>query len=111
MSKLLSAIVRRLRDPDSSVRSACVSASLSLSSRLTSSSFASITKPFLEFLFREHDSNTRAALCLVSIIEGSQSLDSGSLKRLLLRFWIQSVEKSCPNSISHEHIEEMGFGQ
>ncbi|XP_022885324.1 TORTIFOLIA1-like protein 4 [Olea europaea var. sylvestris] len=88
LSKLLSAIVRRLRDPDSSVRSACVSASLSLSSHLTTPSFASITKPFLESLFREQDSNTQtgAALCLVSIIEGSQNPDSGSLKRLLPRF-------------------------
>ncbi|CAI9753913.1 unnamed protein product [Fraxinus pennsylvanica] len=88
LSKLLSAIVRRLRDPDSSVRSACVSASLSLSSHLTAPSFASITKPFLESLFREQDSNTQngAALCLVSIIEGSQNPDSGCLRRLLPRF-------------------------
>ncbi|CAA2934328.1 microtubule-associated TORTIFOLIA1-like [Olea europaea subsp. europaea] len=88
LSKLLTAIVRRLRDPDSSVRSACVSASLSLSSHVTAPSFASITKPFLESLFREQDSNTQtgAALCLVSLIEGSQNPDSGSLKRLLPRF-------------------------
>ncbi|CAI9757465.1 unnamed protein product [Fraxinus pennsylvanica] len=88
LSKLLTAIVRRLRDPDSSVRSACVSASLSLSLHVTAPSFASITKPFLESLFREQDSNTQtgAALCLVSIIEGSQNPDSGSLKRLLPRF-------------------------
>ncbi|KAL2515839.1 ARM repeat superfamily protein [Forsythia ovata] len=88
LSKVLTAIVRRLRDPDSSVRSACVSASLSLSSHVTAPSFASITKPFLESLFREQDSNTQtgAALCLVSIIEGSQNPDSGSLRRLLPRF-------------------------
>lgn len=85
LSKVLSAVVRRLRDPDSSVRSACVAASLSLSSQLTSPQFTSITKPFLESLFIEQDSNTQngAALCLAAIIEGSRNLDVGSLRKLL----------------------------
>lgn len=87
LSKLLSAIVRRLRDPDSSVRSACVSASLSLSSHITSPSFTSITKPFVESLFIEQDTNAQngAALCLSAIIEGSRNPDPGSLRRLLPR--------------------------
>ncbi|KAK6123014.1 hypothetical protein DH2020_043243 [Rehmannia glutinosa] len=71
LSKVLSAVVRRLRDPDSSVRSACGAASLSLASHLTSPPFTSITKPFLESLFIELDSNTQngVALCLAAIIE------------------------------------------
>ncbi|KAL2244016.1 UNVERIFIED_CONTAM: TORTIFOLIA1-like protein 4 [Sesamum indicum] len=87
LSKLLSAVVRRLRDPDSSVRSACVAASLSLSSQLTSPPFTSITKPFLESLFTEQDCNTQngAALCLAAVIEGSRNPDVGSLRKLLPR--------------------------
>ncbi|KAK6153348.1 hypothetical protein DH2020_012987 [Rehmannia glutinosa] len=87
LSKLLSAVVRRLRDPDSSVRSACVGASLSLSSNLTSPPFTSIAKPFLESLFIEQDNNAQnaAALCLAAIIEGSRNPDVGSLRRLLPR--------------------------
>ncbi|PIN02979.1 hypothetical protein CDL12_24503 [Handroanthus impetiginosus] len=87
LSKLLSAVVRRLRDPDSAVRAACVAASLSLSSQLSSPPFTSIIKPFLESIFTEQDSNTQtgAALCLAAIIEGSRNPDVGSLKKLLLR--------------------------
>ncbi|XP_051133047.1 TORTIFOLIA1-like protein 4 [Andrographis paniculata] len=85
LSKLLSAVVRRLRDANSSVRAACVTASLALSSHITSSSFTTISKPFLESLFVEQDSNTQsgAALCLAAIIEGSKSPDAASLRRLL----------------------------
>ncbi|KAL8457646.1 hypothetical protein ACS0TY_035494 [Phlomoides rotata] len=87
LSKVLSAVVRRLRDPDSSVRAACVAASLSLASHLSSPPFTSITKPFLESLFIEQDSNTQngAALCLAAIIEGSRNPDVGSLRKLLPR--------------------------
>lgn len=86
LSKLLSAVVRRLRDPDSSVRSACVAASLSLSSNL-SSPFTSIIKPFIESLFTEQEfhAQTGAALCLAAVIEGSKNPDAGSLRRLLPR--------------------------
>lgn len=87
LTKLQSAVVRRLRDPDSSVRSACVAASLSLSSHLTSPPFTSIAKPFLESLFIEQDpkSQNSTALCLAAIIEGSPNPDAGSLRRLLPR--------------------------
>ncbi|KAL0335688.1 UNVERIFIED_CONTAM: TORTIFOLIA1-like protein 4 [Sesamum radiatum] len=87
LSKLLSAVVRRLRDPDSSVRSACVAASLSLSSHITSPPFTSITKPFVESLLIEQDTNAQngAALCLAAIIEGSRNPDPGTLRRLLPR--------------------------
>ncbi|GFQ05298.1 microtubule-associated protein spiral2-like, partial [Phtheirospermum japonicum] len=87
LSKILSAVVRRLRDPDSSVQSACVAASLSLSSHLTSHPFASITKTLLESLFTEQDSNTQtgATLCLAAVIEGSGNPDFMSLRKLLSR--------------------------
>ncbi|XP_075479988.1 TORTIFOLIA1-like protein 3 [Primulina tabacum] len=87
LSKILTSIVRRLRDPDSSVRTACVAAALSLSSHVTNPPFTSLTKPFLESLFVEQDIHTQtgAALCLAAIIEGSRSVDVGSLRRLLPR--------------------------
>ncbi|KAH6781517.1 hypothetical protein C2S52_001725 [Perilla frutescens var. hirtella] len=87
LSKVLSAVVRRLRDPDSSVRSACVAASLSLSSHVTCPPFTSMIKPFVEALFTEQDpsAQTGAALCLAAVIEGSRNPDAGSLRRLLPR--------------------------
>ncbi|KAG8379063.1 hypothetical protein BUALT_Bualt07G0049300 [Buddleja alternifolia] len=94
LSKLLSAVVRRLRDPDSAVRAACVAASLSLSSQLTSTPFTSITKPFLEALFIEQDLNTQSgvALCLAAVIDGSRNPDVASLRRLLPR--LEKLAKS-----------------
>lgn len=79
--------MRRLRDPDSSVRLACAAAVLSLSSHVTNPPFTSLTKPFLESLFIEQDIHTQtgAALCLAAIIEGSRNVDVGSLRRLLPR--------------------------
>ncbi|KAL7153371.1 hypothetical protein ABFS83_04G164200 [Erythranthe nasuta] len=93
-SKLLSAVVRRLRDPDSSVRAACVAASLSLSSNLTSLPFTSISKPFLDSLFFEQDPNAQngAALCSAAIIEGSKNPDAAALRRLLPR--LEKLAKS-----------------
>ncbi|XP_057780826.1 TORTIFOLIA1-like protein 4 [Salvia miltiorrhiza] len=94
LSKILSAVVRRLRDADSSVRSACVAASLSLSSHVTSPPFASVIKPFVESLFTEQETNaqTGAALCLAAAIEGSRNPDAASLRRLLPR--IEKLAKS-----------------
>lgn len=87
LSKILTSIVRRLRDPDSSVRLACVAAALSLSSHVNNPPFTSLTKPFLESLFIEQDIHTQtgAALCLAAVIEGSRNVDVGSLRRLLPR--------------------------
>ncbi|KAG6403975.1 hypothetical protein SASPL_136209 [Salvia splendens] len=84
LSKILSAVARRLRDPDSSVRAACVAASLSLASHLA---FSSVAKPFVEALFAEQEGNAQngAALCLAAVIEGSNNPDVGSLRKLLPR--------------------------
>ncbi|XP_073136814.1 TORTIFOLIA1-like protein 3 isoform X2 [Henckelia pumila] len=87
LSKLLSSIVRRLRDPDSAVRSACVAATLSISANLSNPSFTSVTKPFIESLFVEQDLNAQngAALCLAAAVEGSRNIDIVSLRKLLPR--------------------------
>ncbi|KAL1541548.1 TORTIFOLIA1-like protein 5 isoform X2 [Salvia divinorum] len=85
LSKILSAVARRLRDPDSSVRAACVAASLSLASH--DLAFSSVSKPFVEALFAEQEANAQngAALCLAAVVEGSASPDVGSLRKLLPR--------------------------
>ncbi|XP_019153310.1 PREDICTED: microtubule-associated protein TORTIFOLIA1-like [Ipomoea nil] len=88
LSKLLSAVVRRLRDPNSSVRSACIAACASISSHLTKPPFPSIIKPFLEALFTEQEINSQigAALCLSAAIEGAPDPDAAYLRKLMPRF-------------------------
>ncbi|PHT47791.1 hypothetical protein CQW23_11999 [Capsicum baccatum] len=88
LSKLLTAVVRRLRDPDSAVRTACVTACASISSHLTKPPFSSIIKPFLEALFTEQEMNSQigAALCLAAAIEASPDPDIACLRKLLPRF-------------------------
>ncbi|XP_027125822.2 TORTIFOLIA1-like protein 3 [Coffea arabica] len=88
LSKLLSSIIRRLRDSDSSIRSACVSAAASLASHLTRPSFSSFSKPFLEALFTEQDLNAQigAAMCLSAVLESiAQPPDAVLLRKLLVR--------------------------
>lgn len=88
LSKLLTAVVRRLRDADSAVRTACVTACASISSHLTKPPFSSIIKPFLEALFTEQEMNSQigAALCLSAAIEASPDPDIACLRKSLPRF-------------------------
>nr|GMC54458.1 microtubule-associated protein TORTIFOLIA1-like [Ipomoea batatas] len=88
LSKLLTAVVRRLRDPNSSVRSACIAACASISSHLTKPPFPSIIKPFLEALFTEQEINSQigAALCLSAAIEAAPDPDAAYLRKLMPRF-------------------------
>jgi HEAT repeat protein len=85
LSKLLSAIVRRLRDPDSAVRSACITATGSISSHITKPPFTSIVKPLVDALVteQEHNSQIGAALCLASAIDASPDPEPLYLRRLL----------------------------
>ncbi|XP_057466129.1 TORTIFOLIA1-like protein 3 isoform X1 [Actinidia eriantha] len=87
LSKLLSAVLRRLRDPDSAVRSACVAASSSISSHITKPPFTSILKPLLDSLVTEQDHNAQigAALCLAAAIDASPDPNPPYLKNLLPR--------------------------
>lgn len=88
LSKLLTAVVRRLRDPDSAVRSACVSACASISSNMTKPPFSSIIKPFLEALYTEQEMNSQigAALCLSAAVDASPDPDISCLRKSLPRF-------------------------
>ncbi|XP_028784055.1 TORTIFOLIA1-like protein 3 [Neltuma alba] len=87
LSKILAHIVRRLRDPDSSVRSACVNSVSALSAHITKQPFASFLKPLTEALFTEQDQNSQlgAALCLASAIDAAPDPDPARLAKLLPR--------------------------
>ncbi|KAH7856687.1 hypothetical protein Vadar_004286 [Vaccinium darrowii] len=86
LSKLLSAVLRRLRDPDSSVRLACVHAASSISAHVTKPPFTSIAKPILESLVTEQEVNsqTGAALCLAAAIDAAPDPDAVYLRKVLL---------------------------
>ncbi|XP_059442766.1 TORTIFOLIA1-like protein 3 isoform X2 [Corylus avellana] len=88
LSKMLSSVTRRLRDPDSSVRSACVNSVAALSSHVTKPPFVSFLKPLADALFTEQDPNAQigAALCLASAIDSAPDPDPARLARLLPRF-------------------------
>ncbi|XP_047327396.1 TORTIFOLIA1-like protein 4 [Impatiens glandulifera] len=87
LSKLLSAVVRRLRDSDSSVRSACVAAISSISSHIVKPPFSSIIKPLIDALVTEQDQNSQisAAMCLTAAIEASPDPEPIYLKKFLPR--------------------------
>lgn len=87
LSKLLSAVVRRLRDPDTVVRSACVAATGSIASHITKPPFTSVAKPLVDALVTEQDLNSQigAALCLAAAINGAPDPDTVYLRRLLPR--------------------------
>ncbi|XAR65424.1 hypothetical protein NMG60_11009553 [Bertholletia excelsa] len=87
LSKLLSAVVRRLRDPDSVVRSACINATSSISSHVLKPPFTSIVKPLVDALVTEQDQNSQigAALCLAAAIDASPEPELLYLRKLLPR--------------------------
>ncbi|XP_030521573.1 TORTIFOLIA1-like protein 3 isoform X1 [Rhodamnia argentea] len=88
LPKMISGITRRLRDPDSAVRSGCVSATAALATNVNKPSFDSFLKAFSDALFTEQDVNAQmsAALCLASAINASPDPEPAKLCRLLPRF-------------------------
>lgn len=88
LSKMISTVVRRLRDPDSAVRSACVDAVAAMASRITRPPFsASFLKPLVETMSLEQDANSQigSALCLAAAIEATPDADAAQLRRSLPR--------------------------
>ncbi|CAI9092796.1 OLC1v1028129C2 [Oldenlandia corymbosa var. corymbosa] len=85
LSKMLSSVLRRIRDPDSSVRSACVDAVSCIASHVTRPPFSLISKPLIECICREQDYNAQigASLCLAAAIEASPEPEPAELKKLL----------------------------
>lgn len=88
LPKMISGLTRRLRDPDSAVRSGCVGATAALAANVNRPSFDSFLKAFSDALFTEQDVNaqTSAALCLASAISASPDPEPAKLCRLLPRF-------------------------
>ena len=86
---MLSNITKRLRDPDSAVRSACQSAVASLSCHVTRAPFsAAFSKPLSEALFTEQDVHSQigAALCLAAAIDAEADPEPARLAKLLPKF-------------------------
>ncbi|XVE54890.1 hypothetical protein DITRI_Ditri03aG0118600 [Diplodiscus trichospermus] len=88
LPKILYSLLRRLRDPDLAVRSACVDAVSALSANLTKCNFSSsFLKPLSDALFTEQEPNAQigAALCLAAAIDGSPDPDPVRLGRMLTK--------------------------
>lgn len=87
LSKMISTITRRLRDPDSSVRSACVEATFSMSSQITDPPFSTLSKPLIDLLTIDQDLNAQigAALCLAAAIEAAPEPEVEQLRKVLPR--------------------------
>ncbi|XP_039054573.1 TORTIFOLIA1-like protein 3 [Hibiscus syriacus] len=88
LHKILSHLLRRLRDPNSAVRSACVDAVSALSANLTKCHFSSsFLKPLSDAVFTEQEPNAQigAALCLAAAIDGSPDPDPVRLGKLITK--------------------------
>lgn len=87
LCKMLSSLLRRLREPDTSVRSACVDAVSSIASHVTRPPFSAVFKPLIECISREQDYNAQigASLCFAAAIEASPEPEPSELKKLLPR--------------------------
>ncbi|KAA3482907.1 Microtubule-associated TORTIFOLIA1-like protein [Gossypium australe] len=85
LSKMISTLARRLRDPDSAVRSACVEATTAMSSHITKPPFSVLLKPLIEMLVVEQDVNSQigAAMCLSAAIEAAPDPETEQLKKVL----------------------------
>ncbi|XP_022868351.1 TORTIFOLIA1-like protein 4 [Olea europaea var. sylvestris] len=96
LSRMLSSVFRRLRDPDSTVRSACVGAITSITTHVTKPPFSAILKPLVDALFHEQDQNSQigASLCLAAAVGAAQEPDMAELKTLLQRL-LKLVKSDC----------------
>nr|XP_043607236.1 TORTIFOLIA1-like protein 3 [Erigeron canadensis] len=86
LSKLLTAVIRRLRDPDTVVRAACVAATASLAACVTKPPFTAVAKPLVDALVTEQDVNsqTGAALCLAAVVSHAPDPDLEYLRRVVV---------------------------
>ncbi|GMH15346.1 hypothetical protein Nepgr_017187 [Nepenthes gracilis] len=85
LPKIISSLLRRLRDSDSSVRSACVDVVISLSQNLTSSPFRAFLEPLLAAVLIEQDYNVQigSALCLSAAIGSSPEVEEAEMRKAL----------------------------
>ncbi|KAL6567758.1 hypothetical protein OROGR_001426 [Orobanche gracilis] len=96
LSRMISAVLRRIRDPDSAVREACVDAVSSISTHVNSPPFAVILKPLVDTLFHEQDLNAQigASLCLSAAVEAAPDPDAAELRKLMPRV-LKLVKSDC----------------
>ncbi|KAK1407270.1 hypothetical protein QVD17_38884 [Tagetes erecta] len=87
LSKLISVIIRNLRDHNTAVRTACVVSTTSIAIHITKPPFTSLIKPFVDALVTEQDLNAQigAALCVSAVIDNAPDPDTVYLRRLILR--------------------------
>ncbi|KAL5759677.1 hypothetical protein ACOSQ2_018515 [Xanthoceras sorbifolium] len=87
LSKMISTVVQRLRDPDSSVRSACIVATTAMSSNISKPSFSVLSKPLVDLILVEQDANSQigGAMCLSAAIEAAPDPEAEQLRKLLPR--------------------------
>ncbi|KAJ8773701.1 hypothetical protein K2173_006351 [Erythroxylum novogranatense] len=85
LTKMISTVTRRLRDPDSAVRSACVEATSAMSSQITDPPFSTLWKPLFEMVTLEQDYNVQigAAMCFAAAIESSPEPEAEQLRKVL----------------------------
>lgn len=98
LPRLLSAALRRARDPDSSVRSAVVDAVRSLAAAAPPASLLpAILRPVADALFREQDARPQdvAALCLRAAIEELDGEGNGEADGFLRRLLPRVVRLAC----------------
>lgn len=96
VARMISAVLRRLRDPDSAVRSACVDAVSSITTHVTQPPFSVILKPLVDALFQEQDSNAQmgVALCVSAAVDAARDVDASELRKLLPRV-LKLIIKDC----------------
>ncbi|RZC59070.1 hypothetical protein C5167_006369 [Papaver somniferum] len=85
VNKMVLNIIKRLRDSDTAVRLACVDSISAMVNQIENVPFTSFTKPLMEAIQFEQDYSIQigAALCLSSVIEGSNDPELVQLRRVL----------------------------
>lgn len=94
LPKLVSAVVRRLRDPDSAVRSAAAAATGAFVANITNAaSFSSILRPLADSLSTEQDlsAQSAAALCLAAAVDASPEIDAAQIVKLIPK-WMKLLK-------------------
>ncbi|KAF8091964.1 hypothetical protein N665_0430s0004 [Sinapis alba] len=85
LPKMVSTLLRRLRDPDSSVRAACATASVDMTTNITEPPFSVLAGPMIETLIHDCDTNAQvgAAVCLAAAIDAADDPDVEQLQKAL----------------------------
>ncbi|GAB2223762.1 hypothetical protein Drorol1_Dr00004502 [Drosera rotundifolia] len=95
LPKLVSAVVRRLRDSDSAVRAACVDAVASFAGNVPGS-FTAILRTLGEALVTEQDAAAQgsAAMCVAAAIEAAdeEEVDLAMVRRMMMGKWMKLLK-------------------